>query len=362
MDHRLHIGSPLNHCDLFCLRYFLSSCDHVVQDYSSTWARDSEQDPKPHISGILCRICVRVNHRPSGSGLCGKGAHSGRTRIGTGSSVLEISHTSSKGGPVAPRLLTAWKNPDTDSLEVCPPASASRGIQLNHIVFGTQVLSSQSLTYCRHYPHDRLFLKLLVVTIVLLETAQLLLFAAMAWFIVLGSGPSPHAFHLVSSCLLVLVAYGESRQPHLKGSMNPPPVLSVQGLASYVFDVNNSNPHLVIAVDAITGAVDMLLAGIFVIVIVPARPGSPGGNRLVNKLVICLQPSKPNGDIDGNGGQIFLNVNTGIVNTIWAFVALGLGQVNHSVELSVVQIGTITTRSERTLDSNTVKVATAVTA
>ena len=64
-------------------------------------------------------------------------------------------------------------------------------------------------------------------------------------------------------------------------------------LSSAVFDVNSSNPvhilpsvnslspktraqHLVIAVDAVTGVVDILLAVIFVVVLIPARPGSPG--------------------------------------------------------------------------------------
>ena len=64
-------------------------------------------------------------------------------------------------------------------------------------------------------------------------------------------------------------------------------------LLSAVFDVNGSNPvhilpsanslspktctqHLVIAVDAVTGFVDILFTVIFVVVLIPARPGSPG--------------------------------------------------------------------------------------
>ncbi|KAI1787857.1 hypothetical protein LXA43DRAFT_1064033 [Ganoderma leucocontextum] len=221
------------------------------------------------------------------------------------------------------------------------------------LLFG--VLSSQSLTYFRHYPHDRLFLKIFVGTILVLETAQLLLFAVMAWFIVLGSGPSPYAFHLVSGFkgetdLRYKSTHGPSNWCYLATSWywlrmttKPAAVLSVQGLSSWAFDVNSSNPvgnapavdpalllktHpqvFLLVVDAITGAVDILLAVVFVVVLVPARPGSPGGNSLVDKLVICPKLSHFSGDIDGNCGQVLLNVNAGVVNALWAFVALGLG-------------------------------------
>ncbi|PIL32288.1 hypothetical protein GSI_05533 [Ganoderma sinense ZZ0214-1] len=180
------------------------------------------------------------------------------------------------------------------------------------LLFG--VLSSQALVYFRHYPQDRLCLKIFgitrqVATILLLETAQLVLFAVMAWFIILGPGPSPQVFHLVSGAHFLI-----------DGTI----IGVVQGLSSYAFDVNSSNPDFLVAVDAITGVVDIVLALVFVVVLVPARTGSPRGNRVVKKLVISPDLYSFETDVDEEYAQVFLNVNAGVVNTLWAFVALGL--------------------------------------
>ncbi|PIL24546.1 hypothetical protein GSI_13404 [Ganoderma sinense ZZ0214-1] len=169
------------------------------------------------------------------------------------------------------------------------------------LLFG--VLSSQALVYFRHYPQDRLCLKIFgitrqVATILLLETAQLVLFAVMAWFIILGPGPSPQVFHLVSGAHFLI-----------DGTI----IGVVQGLSSYAFDVNSSNPDFLVAVDAITGVVDIVL-----VISVRGRSGAS------TDWVTQGKQSGQEADVDEEYAQVFLNVNAGVVNTLWAFVALGL--------------------------------------
>ncbi|KAI1782729.1 hypothetical protein LXA43DRAFT_1068346, partial [Ganoderma leucocontextum] len=89
-------------------------------------------------------------------------------------------------------------------------------------------------------------------------------------------------------------------------------------LAAYV----NENSFIcaeqfVVPIDAIAGSVDILLAATLAVVLVQVKSDQRGENRLVNKL-------------------IFLNVNLGIISTLWGFLALGLRVVYSSSSMRVL--------------------------
>ncbi|PIL29283.1 hypothetical protein GSI_09334 [Ganoderma sinense ZZ0214-1] len=200
------------------------------------------------------------------------------------------------------------------------------------------VIVTQFILYIRRYPKDRMFLKLLVYGVTLLQAAQQVLFTVNAWGVVINPGVSGQVLQRVTASnilidavivaisqayvLLFCVYYAGRGMRKIHASITSSKLLLIigtevhfgtgqHGLSVVSSDDDTMIKGILISVNAVTWSTDVLLSAIFVYSLLKSRTGSSFGNRLVDRVA-------------------YLNMNIGVLPSLSALAMLPMFQTPSS--------------------------------
>ncbi|KAI0326636.1 hypothetical protein GY45DRAFT_1373820 [Cubamyces sp. BRFM 1775] len=214
------------------------------------------------------------------------------------------------------------------------------GLAVTSSLFG--VSTSQAGWYCRHYPHDRILLRILVAMVWSMDACHLMLYSATMWwylvdkkFAVYGQTALPWTANvqiLCNACAVVviqsfyvfrIVALGKSL---VLGVVLALFVMADFGVAITLFTESlktNSVADSIklqafdIALSTMTAITDVVLSATLVVLLIRSRTGSSRSNRLINKL-------------------LFYTINTGLLTSFCAVLSLIMVLVSPTTSIYVM--------------------------
>ncbi|KAJ8495935.1 hypothetical protein ONZ51_g1419 [Trametes cubensis] len=224
------------------------------------------------------------------------------------------------------------------------------GLAVTSSLFG--VSSSQAGWYCRHYPHDRIFLRILVAIVWSMDAFHLMLYSATMWwylvdkkFAVYGQIALPWTANmqiLCNACAVVLIqSFYIFRIVALGKSLILGAVLALFVMTN--FGINLSSIFMTwvaitlfteslktdsvadsiklqafdVALSTVTAITDVVLSATLVVLLIRSRTGSSRSNRLINKL-------------------LFYTINTGLLTSFCAVLSLIMVLVSPTTSIYVM--------------------------
>ncbi|KAH9902932.1 hypothetical protein C8Q73DRAFT_27693 [Cubamyces lactineus] len=214
------------------------------------------------------------------------------------------------------------------------------GLAVTSSLFG--VSTSQARWYCRHYPHDRILLRVLVAIVWSMDACHLMLYSATMWsylvdkkFAVFGQTALPWTANvqiLCNACVVVviqsfyvfrIIALGKSL---VLGVVLALFVMADFGVAITLFTESIKTDSVAdsiklqafdIALSTVTAITDVVLSATLVVLLIRSRTGSSRSNRLINKL-------------------LFYTINTGLLTSFCAVLSLILVLVSPTTSIYVM--------------------------
>ncbi|KAI9057290.1 hypothetical protein FKP32DRAFT_1373293 [Trametes sanguinea] len=214
------------------------------------------------------------------------------------------------------------------------------GLAVTASLFGAS--TAQAVWYCKHYSHDRTFVKLLVAVVWTFAATHLLLYGATMWFylvqqklVAFGQTALPWTSNLQILCnafiVFIIQSFYVFRVMALSKSVALTGVLAIflladLGLATTLFIKSLMTETVAdyvklqafdIALSTVTATTDVLLSATLVALLVRSRTGSPRSNRLINKL-------------------LFYTINTGLMTSICAVLSLIMVLISPATSIYVM--------------------------
>ncbi|OSD06474.1 hypothetical protein PYCCODRAFT_1474612 [Trametes coccinea BRFM310] len=214
------------------------------------------------------------------------------------------------------------------------------GLAVTSSLFGAS--TAQTVWYCKHYPNDRTFVKLLVAVVWTFTVTHLVLYGATMWIylvqqklVAFGQTALPWTSNLQILCNAFIVFTIQSfyvfRVMALSKSVALTAVLAVFLLADLALAATLFVKSLMtdtvsdyiklqafdIALSTVTATTDVLLSATLVTLLVRSRTGSPRSNRLINKLM-------------------FYTINTGLMTSFCAVLSLIMVLVSPATSIYVM--------------------------